>query len=180
MVATSERAADTNQAALRHQNYWYGGYTRTFRSNLVNELRYTYSNRINHQFAYGVGEPWPSTLGLKGVADEAFPRITVAGIASIGATNHERRQFPIEQHQIVNTTSYLRGRHALKGGVEVRPSFNYEITRPSISGTLKVNSRPGCLPSLIALLLSTFPSVPLAPSSTTLSSSSEALSPVTV
>jgi hypothetical protein len=143
----NERAADTNQAALRHQNYWYGGYTRTFASNLVNELRYTYSNRINHQFAYGVGDPWPSKLGLKGVADEAFPRITVAGMASIGAASHERRQFPIEQHQIINTTSYVRGRHALKGGFEIRPSFNYEINRPSISGTFAFTTQPTAFPN---------------------------------
>ena len=143
----SERAADTNTGALRHQNYWYGGYTRTFGSALVNELRYTYSNRINHALAPGVGEPWPSQLGLRGVADEAFPRITVAGIAPLGAGNHERRQFPIEQHQIVNTTSYLRGRHALKGGFEIRPSINYEINRPSISGTFAFATQPTAFPN---------------------------------
>jgi len=143
----AERAADTNVPALRHQNYWYGGYTRTFGANLVNELRYTYSNRINHTLAPGVGEPWPSRLGLRGVADEAFPRITVAGIAAIGAGNHERRQFPIVQHQIVNSTSYVRGRHALKGGLEIRPSFNYEVNRPSISGTFAFATQPTAFPN---------------------------------
>lgn len=141
-----DAAAGTSPAALRHQNYWYGGYTRVFGANIVNELRYTYSNRINHTRAYGLGESWPSKLGLEGVSDDAFPRITVAGVAALGAGNHERRQLPIEQHQIVNTTSYVRGRHALKGGVEIRPSFNYEVNRPSISGSFAFTALPTALP----------------------------------
>ena len=142
-----ERAADSNSAALRHQNYWYGGWTRTIGTRIVNELRYTYSNRINHTQAAGLGAGWPSRLGLKGVSDEAFPRITIAGIAALGSTNHERRQLPIEQHQIVNTTSYVSGRHALKGGVEIRPSFNYEVNRPSISGTFAFTTLPTAFPN---------------------------------
>jgi hypothetical protein len=142
-----ERAADTNSVALRHQHYWYGGWTRTIGGRMVNELRYTYSNRINHTQAPGLGEGWPTRLGLNGVSDDAFPRITIAGIAALGSTNHERRQLPIEQHQLVNTTSYVRGRHALKGGLEIRPSFNYEVNRPSISGTFAFATQPTAFPN---------------------------------
>jgi Carboxypeptidase regulatory-like domain len=60
-------AAETNQPAFRHQNYFYGGWTHVFGATVINEFRYTYSNRINHQISFGVGEPWPSRLGLKGV-----------------------------------------------------------------------------------------------------------------
>jgi hypothetical protein len=143
----NEPAAGTSPAALRHQNYWYGGYTGVFGANVVNELRYTYSNRINHTQSYGLGDGWPAKLGLQGVSDDAFPRITVAGIAALGAGNHERRQLPIEQHQIVNTTSYVRGRHSLKGGFEIRPSFNYEVNRPSISGTFAFATQPTAFPN---------------------------------
>src|SRR5262249_47777479 len=44
-------AAETNQPALRHQNYFYGGWTHVFGASLINEFRYTYSNRINHQIS---------------------------------------------------------------------------------------------------------------------------------
>ena len=141
-----EPAADTESDALRHQNYFYVGYSRTFGSAIVNELRYTYGNRINHTTSPGLGGGWPSRLGLGGVSDEAFPRFAIAGIAALGATNHERRQFPIEQHQLVDTLAYLRGRHALKGGIEIRPSFNYEVNRPSISGSFNFTTQPTALP----------------------------------
>jgi hypothetical protein len=141
-----EPAADTQSDALRHQNYFYVGYTRSFGSAVVNELRYTYANRINHTTSPGLGGGWPSRLGLRGVSDEAFPRFTIAGIAALGAGNHERRQLPIEQHQLVDTLAYVRGRHALKGGIEIRPSFNYEVNRPSISGSFNFTTQPTALP----------------------------------
>ena len=142
----AEPAADTTTDAIRHQNYFYGGYTRTFGSAAVNELRYTYANRINHEVSPGLGGGWPTKLGLRGVSDDAFPRFTIAGVAALGATTHERRQLPIEQHQIVDTLSYVRGRHALKTGLEVRPSINYEVNRPSISGTFAFTTQPTALP----------------------------------
>jgi hypothetical protein len=142
-----EPAADTVTDALRHQNYFYVGYTRTFGSAWINEVRYTYSDRINHTVSPGLGGGWPTTLGLRGVSDEAFPRITIAGMAALGAATHERRQFPIRQHQFVDTLSYVRGRHALKTGAEVRPSFNYEVNRPSISGAFAFTTQPTALPN---------------------------------
>ncbi|HXG55647.1 MAG TPA: carboxypeptidase-like regulatory domain-containing protein [Vicinamibacterales bacterium] len=141
-----EPAADTVSAFLRHQNYFYVGYTRTFGSALVNEVRYTYGNRINHERSPGLDGGWPTKLGLRGVSDEAFPRFTVAGVAALGATTHERRQFPIQQHQLVDTLSYVRGRHSLKTGLEVRPSINYEVNRPSISGAFAFGTQPTALP----------------------------------
>ncbi len=126
--------ADTLGLALRHQNYYYFGYTRVFSQTVINEFRYTYSNRVNHAKSLGLGGPWASRLGLQGVPDGAFPQITVAGVTALGSGNHERRQFPIQQHQFVNNLSMTRGRHALKMGAELRESLNFEINRPSISG----------------------------------------------
>jgi hypothetical protein len=139
--------ADTNTAALRHQNYFYWGYTRTFSSTIINEFRYTYSNRINHEQSFGLGEPWATQLGLKGVSDGAFPQINVAGVTALGAGTHERAQLPIQQHQFVNNLTIARGRHALKMGAEFRESLNFETTRQSIAGqfnfTTLLTGQPG-------------------------------------
>jgi len=115
---------------------------------VINEFRYTYSNRINHATSLGLGGDWPSQLGLRGVPDGAFPQFTVAGIQTLGAGTHERRQFPIQQHQLVNNLSLTRGRHALKAGAEVRPSFNFEVNRPSISGQFSFTTQPTGQPNV--------------------------------
>ncbi|MPY89980.1 MAG: hypothetical protein GEU99_18915 [Luteitalea sp.] len=140
-----EPAADTQNRPLNHQHNVSVSHTRTF-GKAVNELRYTYVRRFHHTISPGLGGGWPSQLGLQGVSDEAFPRFSIAGIAPLGATTHERRQFPIEQHQLVDTLSYVRGRHTWKAGFEVRPSFNYEVNRPSISGDFSFTTQPTALP----------------------------------
>jgi hypothetical protein len=126
--------AETMNMALRHQNYFYGNWIRTISPSLVNDLRMTYSNRINHAFHLGLGQPWATRLGLKGVPDGGFPEFTATGVTAIGSGNQERRQFPIEQYQIVNNLSWITGKHSWKFGLEIRPSMNYEVNRPTASG----------------------------------------------
>lgn len=128
-------AADMRAPALRHQNFFYGQYTRVFSPTLINELRFTYGNRINHQQSFGLDENWPDRLGLRGVPNDAFPMFSVAGYRQLGTAAQERRQFPIQQHQLINNVSWVVGKHTLKFGGEVRPSYNYEVNRPTVSGS---------------------------------------------
>jgi hypothetical protein len=127
-------AADTIADTDRHQQFWYGTWTHIFTPALLHEIRFTFADRINHQYAKSLGEGWPGKLGLMGVPDDAFPRISAAGFAALGTTSQERRQFPIRQYHVLSHTSWVRGRHSVKFGAEIRPSFNYEIFRPTISG----------------------------------------------
>ena len=126
--------ADPTNIAVRHQNYFYGNWTRTISPSVVNDFRMTYSNRVNHAQSQGLGGPWATTLGLRGVPDGAFPEFAAAGFTALGSSNQERRQFPIEQFQVVNNLSWIRGKHSFKFGGEIRPSLNYEVNRPTASG----------------------------------------------
>jgi hypothetical protein len=127
--------ADTLAIALRHQNYFYGSWTRTVSPSIVNDFRMTYSNRINHALAQGRGKPWATQLGIKGIPDGDFPEFNAAGFTALGSAAQERRQFPIQQYQIVNNLSWIRGKHSFKFGGEWRPSLNDEINRPTAAGT---------------------------------------------
>ncbi len=128
------RVADPTNDADRHQQFWYGTWTRIFSPALLHELRYTFGDRINYAYARGLGGDWPTQLGLSGLPNDAFPRFAAAGFAALGSASQERRQFPIRQHQVVSNTSWIRNRHTFKFGGELRPSLNREIFRPSISG----------------------------------------------
>jgi len=132
-------AAENRVPALRHQNFFYGTYTRVFTPSVINEFRFNYGNRINHTVSYGIGGDWPTKLGLKGVPNDAFPTFNVTGMRTMGAGNHERRQFPIQQFMWSDSLSVIRGRHAMKFGFEYRPSYNYETNRPSVSGNFTVS-----------------------------------------
>jgi hypothetical protein len=135
-------AAETGTDTKRHQQYWYGSWTRIFTAALINEARFTYGNRINHAYAKGLGNDWPSKLGVKGVPENAFPQFSAAGVTNLGSNAQERRQFPIEQLQFVNNLSYVRGKHSFKFGAEVRTARNYEINLPTASGQFNFATTP--------------------------------------
>jgi hypothetical protein len=130
----SDSAAAASVFTDRHQQYWYGTWTHIFNPAVLHEFRFTYGTRINHEMSKGLSQDWPTKLGLKGLPDDAFPQLAAAGFANLGAGTQERRQFPIRQYQLVSQTSWILSRHSLKFGAEMRPSMNYAIFRPTISG----------------------------------------------
>lgn len=140
------QAADDQIRNLRHQNYFYGSYTRIISPTVINELRYTFATRITHEQSFGLGGGFPSLLGLSGVANDAFPTITTAGVTQLGSSTQERRQFPIRQHQVVDSVSMTLGRHSVKFGGEYRYSFNSEINRASVSGAFNFLPQASGLP----------------------------------
>jgi hypothetical protein len=128
-------AAETRGPALRHQNFFYGTWNHTFSPTVLNEFRFTYGNRINHELYFEPGQRWPQALGIRGIDGDPFPQINVTGILGLGKGGQERRQFPIQQFHYVNNLSIVRGRHTTKLGLEYRPSYNFEQNLPLVSGS---------------------------------------------
>lgn len=115
---------------------------------LVNDFRFNWQPRRFHFQSVGLGEGWPSQLGVRGVADDAFPRINATGFASLGNTNHERIQMPIRDTHIVNALSWFRGRHSLKFGGEARLGRNVDEFNPAISGVISFAPQATALPGV--------------------------------
>jgi Carboxypeptidase regulatory-like domain len=135
--------ADTATHNHGGSQYGYGSWTRTVSASTINDLRFTYVYRTAQILSGGVGGDYPEKLGLKGVDQRAFPRFQFGGSYSpLGSTIQERRQFPIEQQQVVDNITWLRGRHALQAGGEARNSRNNEVDLDSISGILRFDAQP--------------------------------------
>src|SRR5207247_3574151 len=105
-----EPAADTKTDNDRHQQYWYATWTHIFTPALLHEFRFTYGTRINHEMSKGLGQSWPSKLGLKGLPDDACTLFSAAGFTALGASTQERRHFPTRPHQLARQTPSLRPR----------------------------------------------------------------------
>ncbi|MFB3825181.1 MAG: carboxypeptidase regulatory-like domain-containing protein [Bryobacteraceae bacterium] len=118
---------------IRWQTSYLISDTHTLTPNLISDVRYSYTNRKFYANSAGLGSDVIEKTGLKGVPGGAFPAISVAGIAGIGASQ-ERKQFPIRQHQFINNWTWVRDKHQVKFGGEVRQSLNMDINRPSITG----------------------------------------------
>jgi hypothetical protein len=63
----------------------------------------------------------------------------VTGFQGLGNGAQERQQFPIQQFQWTGLTTWVSGRNSFKFGFEVRPSYNYEINRPLVSGSFTLS-----------------------------------------
>jgi hypothetical protein len=144
--AYTNPAADPNVYNIAHQQYVYTFWTHIFSPTLVNDVRFNYGNRIAHALTLGVGSNAIDDIGLTGVSNNAFPNIAAAGYSALGATNQERRQYPIQNFQYLDNASWIVGRHALKFGFEARESLNYEVNLATASGSFTFATNPTGLP----------------------------------
>src|SRR5262249_31703840 len=76
-----------------------------FSGSLLNDFRFEWQPRYFYNLSLGLGQGWPTKLGLKGVSDLAFPRVTAAGFTAMGAGTQQRIQTPIHDTDIVDTLS---------------------------------------------------------------------------
>ena len=120
----------------------------TFSGTLLNEFRFNWQPRNFHAISLGLGEGWPTRLGLKGVADRAFPRINATGFTSLGNGTQERVQIPIHDTDFVESLSWFRGSHSFRFGAELRLGRNVDMLDTSISGTLGFGTEPSALPTV--------------------------------
>jgi hypothetical protein len=139
-------AGDPTNFALNETQYVYVDWTHILGAAQVNDFRFTYNDRTFHNLSAGLGGNYPSKMGLKGLPDDAFPRLAPAGFAALGSTQQERRQYPIRQEQYLDNYSLNQGRHALKFGFEVRRSFNQDVLLNQVSGSFTFSTQPTSLP----------------------------------
>jgi len=162
-VYPNNGAGDPTNYAVNSSQYAYGSWTRIVSPSQVNDLRFTFNDRIFHNESEGLGGNYPSKLGLTGVPEDAFPTWAPAGFSSLGSTQQERRQYPIQQEQALDNFSWNHGRHAMKFGFEWRRSFNQDVLRTYVSGDFTFSTLPTGLPgntstgSGLASLLVGFP-----------------------
>lgn len=133
------RDADTVNNADGHAWFYYGGWTRVVSPTMVNDLRFTYQRRYFRSYSAGTGSGWPSKLGLKALSDDYFPNFAPAGYAALGSATQDRQQFPIQQYQIVESLSWIRGKQSWRFGGEYRPSMNRDLLRSTVSGRFTFN-----------------------------------------
>lgn len=141
-----EAAADPNANIQRRRAYsTMVNYIRNLRPTMLNDLRFNWQPRFFNFLSAGLGEGWPSRLGLRGVDDRAFPRVNVTGYVAMGNTTQERIQTPIWDMHILDNISWFRGQHSLKFGGEYRWGRNQDVFNQLISGQLNFAPQPTAL-----------------------------------
>ncbi len=118
----------------------------TFSPSLLNDARYEWQPRYFYSNSLGLGQGWPTKLGLKGVPDTSFPRVTAAGFTAMGPGTQQRIQTPIHDTDIVDVLSWFHGSHSMKFGGEYRYVRDVDILNDIISGSLAFTTQETGLP----------------------------------
>jgi len=160
----AEPAADPNGVNTDRRAYSFVvNETHQFTPTVINDFRFNWQPRRFHNMSLGLDQGWPGKLGLRGVSDRAFPRVTVSGYAAMGPSPQERVQVPIHDTHLVDAVSIYRSGHSLRFGGELRLSRNVDRFHQFISGMLGFNTQPTGQPGVantgnaLASLLVGFP-----------------------
>ena len=131
------RASKQTRSNLVSTSTWNHSFTPT----MINEFRYTFGNRTFTTRGLGTGSGKNGELGVPNVDPEFFATVDVTGYTRLGAGNQERLQKPIRTHQVVNNTSWFKGSHSIKWGIEYRYSRNKDDFNSSAGGRFSFNNR---------------------------------------
>lgn len=124
-------------------------FTRTFRSNLINEFRAGYAFNNNPLNGPVMGRPLVQQLGLIGLVDNlpdypglfkvAFSGVGLTGISQTDARKPGFRNFPI---QVQDHVSWFHGRHGVKAGLQViRVDYQDMSVDTSLYGNASFSNR---------------------------------------
>jgi len=145
---TSDPVAGNGDFATAYNIHERGvalSWSRTMKSNLLNELRFGFNRDYAHSDPIGVklGTSLAPNFGLSGVPvgpnTAGIPPIEINGLTRIG-TSPWRPQFQISQvWQILDNLSWLKGNHSFKFGYEYRHWSNNFLDIRAPQGEIAVN-----------------------------------------
>ena len=120
-------------------------YQRTFSATFVNELRVGDTRRTVGRAAAQLGGPASTSLGLPGIPSTAsfpdtLPTFLITGYQQLGSPPNTASDFGTSVTQIADTLTWLRGRHTLKMGADLRWERLNVIQPPSPTGSFTFSS----------------------------------------
>ncbi len=116
-----------------------GAYFHNFKPALIDEFRVSWVRRTYLAYAGPADPALVKSLGLQGVNNEFFPRVTISGLATFGRGTHKRIQQPVQDLHFQEHLSYVRGNHRLKAGAEWRYASNTDIALSLAGGDFAFN-----------------------------------------
>jgi hypothetical protein len=119
-----------------------------FTPSLVNQFLFGFSRRFRGEVSNGLGQGWPAKIGLTGVQNTTFPCIKFTGTPYEGLLNNcGDSQFADNVYQLNDSVSWVKGKHNMKFGGEVRllqfnvrrltqssGEFDFNATETSLNG----------------------------------------------
>lgn len=120
-------------------------YTRTLGPATLNELRLAYNRNHVDRFSLSRDRNWSAELGIRGPAatprDYLFPRFNITGWTSYGSASFLPNLRVVENLQLADTFSFVRGNHTMKTGLDIRRIRLDGFFPPNLAGAFTFNGR---------------------------------------
>ena len=92
-----------------------------FAPSIVNQFLFGFSRRYRAELSNTIGQGYPAKIGLTGVQDTTFPCVKFTGAPYEGILNNcGDSQFADNVYQLNDSVSWVKGKHNMKFGGEVR------------------------------------------------------------
>jgi len=128
----------TDVYGVLSHNFYYNPsatWNHAFSPTLLNEARFTFTNRQALSISHGVNAAAATQLALPGTNPSFFPGVSVTSFAAIGNNSQQQRlQTPIISNEYTDNLSWQRGNHQLKFGADYRTSADGDLYSPSAGG----------------------------------------------
>ena len=113
-----------------------------FTPTLVNQVLFGFSRRYRKEGSNSVGGGWPAKIGLTGVSQATFPCIKFLGTPYEGLLNNcGDSEFADNVYQLNDSVSWVKGKHNMKFGGEVR-ALQFNVRRlTTASGEFDFNAQ---------------------------------------
>ncbi|MCP4247234.1 MAG: TonB-dependent receptor, partial [bacterium] len=118
-----------------------GSWIHHFSPSLIQDVRVNWGRRLHINRSAGRFSGKNGELGIPGVNPEAFARVAVNGLTTLGSGNHERVQTPIETWQFADTFTWIKGGHQIRFGGEWRFAMNKDDFNQSTGGRFNFGNR---------------------------------------
>jgi hypothetical protein len=120
-------------------------YLRTFSTSIVNELRVGDTRRSVARTATSLSGVPSDLLGLPGIPEtgqfaDTLPTFLIAGYQQLGSPANTASDFATSVTQIADTLTWVRGRHTIKTGGDLRWERLNVVQPPSPTGTFTFSS----------------------------------------
>jgi hypothetical protein len=114
----------------------------TLTPTLVNQFLFGFSRRFRGEVSNSLGQGYTAKIGLTGVQDTTFPCIKFTGTPYEGLLNNcGDSQFADNVYQLNDSVSWVKGKHNMKFGGEVR-SLQFNVRRlTQASGEFDFNAQ---------------------------------------
>ncbi len=100
-----------------------------FTPTLVNQVLFGFSRRYRKEGSNSLGGGWPAKIGLTGVSQATFPCIKFLGTPYEGLLNNcGDSEFADNVYQLNDSVSWVKGKHNMKFGGEIR-ALQFNVRR---------------------------------------------------